>query len=630
MTEFLSHIRLAQQLLKNMGWGYCVFRLKHEFLRHSGLLRRKYPTALPEVAAPDLSAFRGISRPRFFFSGRENVAVKPVTSRLKEQAGRILNGEVPLFSASWYKPQDPHDWGTNPSTGYHYDIRCHWTRIESLSAAAGDIKYVWERARFSHLLTVMRYDAATGEDHSGFVFDEIVDFIEHNPLNQGPNYVCSQEISIRVMNWLFLLNFYKFSSNLTEDKFHLIIRSICGQLQHVYRNIDFSCIAVRNNHAITESAMLYIAGLLFPEFPEASRWKKTGMSRLVREIEFQIYPDGTHLQYSTNYHRVVLQVMTYVGAVAEINREKMPPVFWSRLKESIEFLFRCQNLTTGRLPNYGANDGALFFPLNDEDFRDYRPQLDAAFFLLTGRDLYENTFEDRQWFGRSGDASERDFQIRVKDGFFSFPDGGIFIIRDAGSITMLKCASYHHNRPSHADDLHLDIFMKDQNVLCDGGSYSYNTGESDIEYFSGSESHNTVMLDSYSQMQRGSRFIWYHWVSDAKFEIHESDEAWIMKGQITAFGHLGKGIRHTRVVRKSKGQMRWEIEDTISNLPRGMTMRQLWHTPNGAEIKISSDGRPSTRECFLSDYYGMKTSAQLIEIRSGEPRIKTLITGDDI
>ena len=29
----------------------------------------------------------------------------------------------------------------------------------------------------------------------------------------------------------------------------------------------------------------------------------------------------------------------------------------------------------GRLPNYGANDGALFFKLNDAEYSDYRPSL---------------------------------------------------------------------------------------------------------------------------------------------------------------------------------------------------------------------------------------------------------------
>ncbi len=40
------------------------------------------------------------------------------------------------------------------------------------------------------------------------------------------------------------------------------------------------------------------------------------------------------------------------------------------------------NDSNGWLPNYGANDGALFFRLNECHYRDYRPQLQALAVLL--------------------------------------------------------------------------------------------------------------------------------------------------------------------------------------------------------------------------------------------------------
>ena len=44
------------------------------------------------------------------------------------------------------------------------------------------------------------------------------------------------------------------------------MHSIYWQLHHVYHNINFSRISVRNNHAITECLMLYLSGKLFPFF----------------------------------------------------------------------------------------------------------------------------------------------------------------------------------------------------------------------------------------------------------------------------------------------------------------------------------------------------------------------------
>ena len=48
--------------------------------------------------------------------------------------------------------------------------------------------------------------------------------------------------------------------------FKRIINSIYWQIDHVYKNINFSRKTVRNNHAITETLSLYLSGLLFPFF----------------------------------------------------------------------------------------------------------------------------------------------------------------------------------------------------------------------------------------------------------------------------------------------------------------------------------------------------------------------------
>ena len=78
-----------------------------------------------------------------------------------------------------------------------------------------------------------------------------------------------------------------------------------------------------------------------------------------------------------NYHRVVIQLLTWGIALAQRNGECFSEHVYQRAYQSVNFLYQCQELSNGYLPNYGSNDGALFFKLNDSDYRDYRPQLDA-------------------------------------------------------------------------------------------------------------------------------------------------------------------------------------------------------------------------------------------------------------
>ena len=200
---------------------YIVFRTQYELRRKSGLLRKKYPPCWVVRNIPSLGQWRMEARPFFTLKRKENILPKNihVDSFLKERVERMLRGDYCFFSSTWYSLTENYDWITNPDTGYQYDISRHWTEIEDYVKEAGDIKYVWEKSRFAFLYDFIRYDWETGEDYSSFVFSQILDWIDKNPLNYGPNYKCSQEISLRVLNWIFALYYYKESATLTEEVF---------------------------------------------------------------------------------------------------------------------------------------------------------------------------------------------------------------------------------------------------------------------------------------------------------------------------------------------------------------------------------------------------------------------------
>src|SRR5690606_17983117 len=301
---------------------------------------------------------------------------------------RILNGNFPFFSSSWIHLGLDYDWITNPTNGFKYDINKHWSKIPDLSKEAGDIKFVWEKSRFSYLLTLLRYDFYANIDLSQFVFKEIESWIDANPINQGPNWICSQEISLRILNWCFALQYYKNSEHLTDALWRKIQNVIYYSLHHVYHHIDFSRIAVRNNHAITETLFLTLSNVLFPFVPETNKWSNDGKKWFEEEIDYQIYKDGTFLQFSMNYHRVVVQLLSLGTALFEKNNLYFSDVVYTKAYKSVNFLYQCMQDENGWLPNYGSNDGALFFPLTDNDYRDYRPQLNTLHKILTGKNLF--------------------------------------------------------------------------------------------------------------------------------------------------------------------------------------------------------------------------------------------------
>lgn len=419
------------------------------------------------------------------------------------------------------------------------------------------------------------------------------------------------------MNWLGVVSFYRNSPQLNEDRWQRIWQSMYWQIHHVRKNIHFSRIAVRNNHAITETLMLFIFGTLFPDSPGSREWVRSGKRWFEEEIAYQIYPDGSYLQFSMNYHRVVVQLLTLAIRFAEKAGEKFSPLVYDRARASLNFLLFFQDAATGWLPNYGANDGALFFRLSSAHYRDYRPQLEALSLAIGGAN--SPVFEDAAWFGSSSDSTA---ESKPAKGLIVFPEGGFAGIRSADSVLLLRCGR-HKDRPSQADNLHLDLWYKGKNLLRDAGSYKYNASPEDVRFFFGTESHNAIMLDTADQMEKGPRFVWLHWSQATLLEVAEDAQHYLIRGGISAFGHLDPGIRHLRTIRAVKSGNEWRIEDRVSGA-EGRVPCLLWHPGPEFDEEFRLEVRDENgvlipaekRQGWYSENYGKKEAAPFFAFKS--------------
>jgi hypothetical protein len=616
-----------------MGFRYLIFRLSHISAIKLGIFRKKFPVNPPSIKTISLTDWKQNLPPFLIYGKNPLKLIKQKSVTLENIYKDFTTGTVTFFGKSRFELGKDFDWLYNPVSGFRYDINQHWSLISDLSEEAGDIKFVWERARFSFLYDIIRYDYHYQEDCAGLVFSEISSFIKKNPLNQGPNYICSQEISLRIMNWTYALYYYKDSKLLTENLFTTIMNSIYWQINHIYHNINFSRIAVRNNHAITETLLLYLSGLLFPFLPDVNKWSKKGKKWFEEEIAYQIYTDGTYLQFSNNYHRVVTQLLTWACRLSELNNDKFSPVVYMRARKSLDFLYNSMDLYSGYLPNYGSNDGALFFKFNDHDFRDFRPQLQALSYALDQTDVLDlknYKSEDLSWFGFAANDSDLNL-ISQKDGVFLYPVGGFYTIRDNDSMTYIRCGN-HKDRPAHADNLHLDIWYKGINYFRDNGSFLYNADPVSLRFFMGTKSHNTVMLDDFDQMLKGPRFIWFYWSQAIKADVIESNDRYEFNGSISAYKYLGNNIKHKRQVIKIKESAKWIIRDEIDGWIKG-SMHQLWHFNPEVEPHIiikaeDNNGNPINQysmEGWYSSYYGVKEKTKYWKYSTDTGNITTTI-----
>src|SRR5690606_28411476 len=182
---------------------------------------------------------------------------------------------------------------------------------------------------------------------------------------------------------------------------------------------------------------------------------------------------------------------------------------------------------------------------------------------------------------------------------------------------------------AQADNLHLDVWYKGENLLFDGGSYKYNTDAKTLKYFMGTESHNTVMLDDHDQMLKGSRFIWYNWSQSLSASTLDNENDFTFTGEISAFTFLSPKISHKRFIRKEKGNARWVVEDSIVNKPNGLMMKQFWHLlPQVKIVSTNLFNEPITmisESGLRSDYYGVKEPADQVVASTIDNYTKTTI-----
>ncbi|MEW6287964.1 MAG: heparinase II/III-family protein, partial [Chloroflexota bacterium] len=287
------------------------------------------------------------------------------------------------------------------------------------------------------------------------------------------------------------------------------------------------------------------------------------------------------------------------------------------------------------------NDGALVLPLNNCDFTDYRPLLQLGWYLLKGERLFEPGPWDEDVFWICGEDFHAKKEKRGKGleglGEVSFPDGGIYLLRSANSRAVIRCTRFAA-RPSHADQLHVDLWMHGHNLAIDAGTYLYSGEGHWRNGLARTSVHNTVTVDGKDQMTLLSRFTWTDW-SKGKVLRHEED---IWQGEHDGY----RPVSHKRTVMALEGD-RWLVIDVLdadephryalhwllADLPfeQGEDAVVLRLNERSYKVQVgttSGSGKfslvradPNSTRGWRSRYYGHKEPALSVMLETTQPQV---------
>jgi hypothetical protein len=548
----LTKIFNVLEELRLLGIKGSIFRIYYELSLRSGI-KKIISSDHPCVRIPlNLNKWRK-ERKKFFSPNLKEAKLtlnrilsKEDRCKLINIADRAIEGKILCFSKIPCDFGNPINWHYNPMRKSSWPNNIHWTEVMKYEKKCGDVKFTWEVNRFSHLYYIVRAYVLTEDKKYVLAFsNQLKSWEENNPYNYGVNWNSGQELAIRALAWIYALYTMGDDENFTNEDFRRLMKLLYLHALHIEENISYAYNAVHNNHLIGEALALYAIGTLFPYFKESDRWKEKGKAILEgKRCLSQFYNDGGYCQLSFNYQRLALHYYLWALRIAEVNDDKFKKDIYEVLSKSAKFLCSFMNFRDGRLPNWGANDGALLNPWTVCDYSDFRPLLQSLFYLKSGYRIFDTGPWDEELFWFFGRHAIKKQTKECFPNSHSFPVTGLHVLRiNNETFALFRCGSIM-DRFAQADQLHVDIFWKGLNVAIDGGSYMYNDEIQYHKYFMGTRSHNTVVVNGLDQMLLFRRFKWLYWT---KAKLIKFDNSNII-GEHYGYQRLSAKILHKRKV----------------------------------------------------------------------------------
>ncbi|MDZ4782952.1 MAG: alginate lyase family protein [Planctomycetia bacterium] len=482
--------------------------------------------------------------------------------QVTHQVERLAEGEIQYFGHRYHRLGWPARFHYDPIHDVEWPSGVPASAIDQLDPRRQDIKCVWEASRFSVAYALAREHVAQPDSPAAELFWLHFDaWDEQNPYGLSVNWSCSQEASFRLMAWLFAACAMLDSPATSAPQLHRLTELAWYTGRQVSFNIDYAR-SQKNNHALSEAAALWTLGHMFPELRAADKWREQGCQVMLAEMQRQVYDDGSYVQHSLNYHRVMLDDCLWAMRIGQLHDEPLEQIA-EPVARATDWLLEMIDPSTGRVPNYGPNDGAQVLPLSCCDYLDFRPVAQAAHFLLHGKRAFSPGPWDEKMLWLFGPAAAgAPVNAKRRTPHFAATTGGYYTLAGPRSWCLIRAHQYV-DRPHQADMLHFDLWSDGENILRDGGSYHYNGAPPWKHYFESTAAHNTIEIDGQDQMIRGPRFLWLRW-TEAKvlrYEQLPGDEVRFV-AEHHGYRRLKPPVTNRRSIHRQGDQ--YEVRDELS------------------------------------------------------------------
>lgn len=530
-----------------------------------------------------------------------------LTPLAEEKAGLIMQGKLDIFSLKSHQLGIRPNWRKDPKTGTLAPNTFGKTLNYRSESRVGDIKYLWEPARHLQLAPLAQAYAVTKDAvYADAIKDHLESWFDQCPYLQGPHWVSSLELGIRLINWSIAWQLLGgadadiFGGDQGGDFRHRWLTSI---YQHVHFISNYySGYSSANNHLIGEAAGVFIASRTWPYWQEFSDWGEEAKSILQREAQNQNFSDGVNKEQAVSYQQFVLDFLLLPLLCERANSRDFSDSYLRNIEAMLEYL-ACMLDVGGNMPMIGdADDGYAVSLSANPEFCPYRS------LLATGAVLFERA----DFKQKAGDFDDKSFALLGSKGFDayqllpaagqalptrrSFPEGGYYILgsgfetlsevrmfMDVGPLGLGNIAAH-----GHADALSIYLSVGGREILIDPGTYAYHTEKKWRDYFRGTSAHNTLRIDGLDQSEIGGNFMWLRKAEATLNRFGSEAGESFLSGHHDGYKCLKDPVDVTREVTFYEQDRVFEVSDLLS-CKQAHKVEQFWHFSEVATVSVLDD-----------------------------------------
>lgn len=416
-------------------------------------------------------------------------ALSPRRDEVLERAQAALAGEIPCLGyGARPAPRGPL-WLTDVFHGYawsaDYFADCDFLQAERRV----DVKVVWEFSRLQWLPWLAEGAQVDHERRDRFVqafLETVDDWSVANPLGYGPNWTCGMEVSIRAVN--LVMGLALVHGLLPPGASGRIVTVLEEHLQFIHRFPEIS--DVRGNHYLADlMGPAVIEGVLRP----GSSSHAAAVLAFAEAADAQFDSEGAHFEYATVYHRLCLDMVAIVTALA--HRSSLPTTgsLLAVMDRALRFADHV-SAAEGLLPLIGDSDSGrvLWF---GENPRRYGAAAEL-FFAVGGQDYRRGPQEHLgAWFCAIAGVDRPTAEPAAPPRRAYAELNGVAVARSGPWTAVMRCGPQGlcgRAPHDHDDALNVWLFIGDEDVLVDEGCHSYTLDPAIRKSYIASTRHNVV------------------------------------------------------------------------------------------------------------------------------------------